>query len=167
MPEGLLDDDPRARRATRRRELLDHQPEQQRRDRQVVRRPLGRAELPAERLEGRGVRVVAVDVAQQARELLEGRRVEPAVLLEAVAGAGLELFEIPAGLGDPDHRNVEVAALQHRLQRREDLLVGEVARRPEEHQRVRVGRGHGRPWFPGFSTCPPNWKRMAESSLSW
>ena len=62
-----------------------------------------------------------------------------AVLLEAVARPGLELVEVPAGLGHADHRHVEVAALHHRLQRREDLLVGQVAGGAEEHQRVGVG----------------------------
>ena len=47
--------------------------EQHGRDGEVVRRPLGGAEFLAEGLEGRRVLVVAVDVAQQAAELVEGR----------------------------------------------------------------------------------------------
>jgi hypothetical protein len=46
------------------------------------------------------------------------------------------LVEIPAGLGHTDHRHVEAAAFQHRLQRVEDLLVGQVARGAEEDQGV-------------------------------
>ena len=65
------------------------------------------------------------------------------MLLEAVAARAPELVEVPAGLGDADHRHVEVAALDHRLQRREDLLVREVAGRAEEDQRVGVGVAHG------------------------
>jgi hypothetical protein len=38
----------------------------------------------------------------------------------------------------PDDRDVEVAVLQHRLQRREDLLVGEVAGGAEEDERIGV-----------------------------
>ena len=52
--------------AARLGQLLDDQPEQRGRDGEVVRRPLGGAELLADGLERRRVVVVAVDVAQQA-----------------------------------------------------------------------------------------------------
>ena len=81
-PERLLDDDARARRCSRLRELLDDRPEQHWRDGEVVRRPLGGAEFLADGLERRRVLVVAVDVAQQAAQLVEGGGVEPAVLLD-------------------------------------------------------------------------------------
>ena len=71
------------------------------------------------RLKRGRVVVVAVDIAQQAAQLVERRGIEPAVLLDAVAGPGPELVEIPAGLGHADDRHVEMAALHHRLQRRE------------------------------------------------
>ena len=58
------------------------------------------------------------------------------MLLDAVAGAAAELLERPARLGDADDRHVEAAAPDHRLQRREDLLVGEVAGGAEEDERV-------------------------------
>ena len=116
--------------------------------------------------------VVAVDVAQQAAQLVEGRRVEAAVFLDAVARPRLELVEGPAGLGHADDRHVQVAALHHRLQRREDLLVRQIAGGAEEDQGVGVGFAHGVSPFArylpaDFSRCPPNWKRMADSSLSW
>ena len=76
------------------------------RDGEVVRRPLRGAELLADGLEGRRVVVVAVDVAQQAGQLVERRRIEAAVLLEAVPRARLELVEVPAGLGHADDRHV-------------------------------------------------------------
>ena len=152
-------------------ELLDDQPEQRGRDGEVVRRPLGGAELLADGLEGRRVLVVAVDVAQQAAQLVERRGIEPAVLLEAVARPGPELVEVPAGLGHADDRHVEVAALHHRLQRREDLLVGQIAGGAEEDQGVGMGFAHRDLLSPslagGFSRCPPNSKRIADSSLSW
>ena len=80
----------------------------------------------------------------------------PAVLLEAVARPRLELVEVPAGLGHADDRHVEVAALDHRLQRRKDLLVSQIARRAEENQRVGMGFSHGR------SSCdkPPRTHRV-------
>ena len=46
-----------------------------------MRRALRIAELLAQRGEGRGVGVVAVDVAQQRAELVEGLRVDPAVAI--------------------------------------------------------------------------------------
>ena len=64
------------------------------------------------------------------------------MLLEAVTGPCPELVEVPAGLGYADDWHFEVATFQHRLQRREDLLVGQIARRAEEDQGVGVGIAH-------------------------
>ena len=68
------------------------------------------------------------------------RRSRPPCFSRLSARPRLELVEIPARLGHADHRHVEVAALHHRLQRREDLLVGQIARGAEEHQRVGMSR---------------------------
>src|SRR4029079_13228555 len=76
-------------------------------------------------------------------QLRESAAVNPAVLLEAVLCALLELVEVPARLGYADHGHVEGARLHHGLKAGEDLLVREVARRPEEDERVGRGR-HGR-----------------------
>ena len=141
--EGLLDDHARAVGAARGGELLHDRAEQRGRDGEVVRRPLRGAERLAQRLEGGRVGVVAVDVPQQAAELLERRGVETAVLLEAVARPRLELVELPAGLRHADDRHVQVTALQHRRERREDLLVREIARRAEEDECVGMGFAHG------------------------
>ena len=54
-------------------------------------------------------------------------------------GARPELFESPAGFGDADHRHIEVATLQHRLQRGKDLLVGEIAGCTKEDQSIGMG----------------------------
>ena len=75
-PERLFDDDASALGAARLGELLHDHPEQRRRDGEVVRRPLRGAEFLADGLKGRRVVVVAVNVAQQAGELVEGRRIE-------------------------------------------------------------------------------------------
>ena len=171
-PERFLHDDPRARGTAGVRDLLHHDTEDRGWNREVVRRPLGRAELPADRLERRRVVVVAVHVAQQARQFLEGGRVEPAVLLDRLARPRLQLVEVPPGARDADHRHVEEPAFDHRLQGRIELLVGEIACRAEEDECVGC-------WFAhrglamsnvicpaGFSWWPPNWWRIAESSLS-
>ncbi len=162
VAERLLHDHARVLRAARSGQLLHHRPEQHGRDGEAMRGPLGLAQLRAERLERGRVLVVAVDVAQKAAQLLGRRVVEEAVLLEAVARAGAQLVDPPAGLGHPDHRNVEMAPLHHRLQRREDLLVSEVAGGAEEDQGVGV-LAHLEP-PPGFSRCPPKAKRMADST---
>jgi hypothetical protein len=103
---------------------------------------VGGAELFAESLKCRWVLVVAIDIAQQAAQLVERRGMESPVLLDAVTRSGLQLVEAPTGFRYPDDRHVKVTALRHRLQRWEYLLVGEIARRTEKDQRVRVGITH-------------------------
>src|SRR5882757_10073279 len=100
--ERLLDNDARAFVAIRFPQLLHYQPEQHGRNREIVRRMLAGANLPPDRAEGSGVFVVAVDIAQQAAQLLEGRAIDAAVLLEAVIRTRPELVETPAGFGDAD-----------------------------------------------------------------
>ena len=107
-----------------------------------MRRPLRRAELLAKGLKRRRVVVVAVHIAQQAAQLVKSRSIDSAVLLEAVARPGPELVEVPAGLGHADDRHIEVAALHHRLQRRENFLVGQIAGGAEKDQGIRMGIVH-------------------------
>jgi hypothetical protein len=76
------------------------------------------------------------------------------VLVEAVLGASLELLRIPAGLRHADDRHVEVAALDHRLQRGKDPLACEVTRRAEENEGIGsdVAVAHTRfAYYAGFS----------------
>jgi hypothetical protein len=70
-------------------------------DGEVVRRPAGRAELLAERLERRRVLIIVVDVAQQTRQLTERGRVEPAVLLETVLGPARNCSRFQPAFGTP------------------------------------------------------------------
>src|SRR5207249_4799676 len=162
--EGLLEDDARVARAARLPEPVDHGLEEARRDRQVMERAAGAAELLAERRERGRVAVLAADVAEAVAELREGRLVDPAVPLHTLARPRPELLERPIRPGDADHRDVEPAASRHRMQRREDLLVDEVAAGAEEGERVRMGGAH----VPcPFSRWPPNSYRMADSSRSW
>ena len=129
--ERLFDDDAGALGAARLGELFHDQPEQRGWDGEVVRRPLGGAEFLADGLKGCRVVVVAVDVAQQAAELVEGRGIEAAVFLDAVACPRPELVEVPAGLGHADDRH------------------------------VRGGRASPSPAAPGRSSCKPDrpWHR--------
>ena len=147
-PERLLDHDPRVPGAARLGQVPRHDGEQARRDRQVVHGPGGVAQLAAQGAEGRRVVVVAVDVAEQADEL-PGRLVRPAaVRLDAGQDPGAEPLQVPARPGDADDRHVEVPVPHHLLERRVDLLDGEVAGRAEEDQGIGLFRVHEAPrWF--------------------
>src|SRR5215469_8302397 len=98
-----------------------------------MRRSLRRVEFLADRLEGSCVFIVTTNIAQQAAQLVEGHRIDPAaVFLDAVFRARSELIDIPTRLRYPDNRHVEVAPFNHRLERRKDFLVGQIARGTEE-----------------------------------
>ena len=144
VPERLLDHDAGALgSAAGVTQRLGHGAEQRRRDREVVQGAARAAELLAEARERVRVGVVAVHVAHELLQLREGAAVNPAVLLEAVLRPLFELVEVPARLGNADHGHVEGARLHHGLKAGEYLLVREIARRPEEDERVGRGR-HGR-----------------------
>ena len=80
------------------------------------------------------------------------------MVFEAISHSGLELVERPAGLCDADDGAFEVAPFQRRLQRRKDLLVGEIAGCAEKHQCVgfRFAHGYLGLSLAAFSKCPPN-----------
>ena len=78
-PKGFFDDHAGALGTARLGQLIHDQPEQRGRDGEIMRGPLRGAELCANGLERRRVRVVAIDIAQQAAQLLEGHRVESSV----------------------------------------------------------------------------------------
>ena len=61
-----------------------------------------------------------------------------AALAQAVVYPAAKTLTIEIARGDADHRHVEPAADHQFLQRREYLLAGEVAGRPEQHQRIGV-----------------------------
>src|SRR5581483_6018881 len=165
--EGLLDNNPRAAGAIGFAQLFYDGAEQHRRDGEIKRRLARAPQLPAQGLKRRRVFVVAVDVTQQPGQLVESRGLDAAVLLDAVARPRAELIDLPAGFGHANDRHVEMAALDHRLQRRKNFLVGEIAGGAEKNQRIRMGSFHSLfPYRPDFSRCPPNSKRIAESSLS-
>src|SRR5262249_55727124 len=90
------------------------------------------------------------------------RRVDAAVFLDAVTRPCPKLVGGPVGSGHADHRSVKATTLYHRLQRRENLLVGQISGRAEEDQGVGVRIAHSfllfsRGYLPAtFSMCPPN-----------
>ena len=68
--------------------------------------------------------------------------IDPARSLDAVLHAIAQMRQTPLREGDADDRDFQGASFRHRIERREDHLVGEIARHAEEHQRVRMGGGH-------------------------
>ena len=94
-------------------EPLDHDAEEARRNRQVVHGTRGRAELLAQRPEGRRVVVVAVHVAQERQQLGERASSTPPPCARGCRGPGRGVAPGPARLRDPDHGHIEVAAPDH------------------------------------------------------
>ena len=97
------------------------------------------------------------------------RRLVDAVLagLQARVRALAQLVQVPVLARDADDRDVEVAGLHHPLQRREDLAERQIAGHPEDDERVApLAWAHDGLPASGFSACPPNCSRSADSSWS-
>src|SRR5215471_742072 len=107
-----------------------------------MRRTPGVLEFLAQRLKRGRVLVIPGHVPEQAGQFGERCGIESAMSLQTVLRPCLQLVEIPVGLGHTDDRHVKIATLQHRLQRREDLLVRQVARGAEEYERITMIRSH-------------------------
>jgi hypothetical protein len=134
--EGLLEDDARPAGAPRGAEPIDDGVEHARRGREVVHGTLRRAQRLPERRERGRLAEVALDVAQQAGELLERGGIDDARRGDARQHAGAQLLDRHPRPADADDGHVEPSASNHRLERGEDLLVGEVTGRAEEDKRV-------------------------------
>ena len=68
-----------------------------------MRRMMRLVELFAKSRERRWVLVITVNVAQQVGQLFESRRIDSAVLLQAVGRPRTKLIQIPSGFGYTDH----------------------------------------------------------------
>ena len=84
---------------------------------------------------------------------------------EALPRPLAEGVQVP-GTGHADDRQVEILVPDEAQQRREDLLERQVARRPEEDERIRSFGGRRRRRHACFSRWPPKPKRMADRTLS-
>src|SRR6185312_11532435 len=140
--ERLFDDHARALRAAGSRESLHHRHEHAGRNREVMQRMLGIAKRSAQLRIGLRVVVIAVDVLHLLRQLRERDLVHAAVFLEAVPGTLAQLVDIPARTRDANHRHVQLAVLDQRLQCRKNLFVSEVARGTEKYEGIGLGRCH-------------------------
>ena len=63
-------------------------------------------------------------------------------LFYAVRDAFTQRRQSPFREGHADDRDLQVASFRHRIECREDHLVGKIACHTEEHQRVRTGGRH-------------------------
>ena len=139
--ERFFDDDARLIGQTRRAEPFDHRGEQRGRDGEVMRRAPGIAQRLLERLERFRVVVIAAHISEQGKQVLEGVAViDPAGLPDAVRRLFAQLRQAPLRGGDAHHRHVENAAPGHRVERRKNHLVREIAGHAEDHQRIRLHR---------------------------
>src|SRR5208282_1762317 len=166
VTERLLNDDAGVGRAAAMRQLFEHRFEHGGRDGKIVRRPLRRFQLPAQRLERFGILVVSIHVAEQAGELFERGLVHATVFLEAIVSPRLQLLQVPPSLGNADDRYIEMTALYHCLQRGKNLLVREVPGCTEENKRIGMRIIHSHlptpPWicrqiFPGVRQIHTAW----------
>src|SRR5882724_7845921 len=107
-----------------------------------MRRTMRVLELFAERRESRRVLVVTINVAQQADQLFESRRIDAAVFLQAIVRPRPKLIQIPSCFGYANHGYIKMSALHHRLQRRENFLVGQITGCTEEDQSVGMRIAH-------------------------
>ena len=136
-PKRLLDDDAPALCKAHAAELVDDRREQLRRDREVVDRAPGARERVAQRDVGPRVVVGAPDIADERRKLLVSRGIEPLRAgHQAVPHTLAELLSGPVLTCDADDRHLQLARLDHALQRRDDVLERQVSSDPEDDNRI-------------------------------
>ena len=124
VTERFLDHDSRIGGAAGFRQAFGNCAKQAGRHRQIMQWPLSLAQLLAQFGESCGVAVVAVDIAQQADELLKRALLQTTVLFQAVFGALFELIQRPARFGNADDGDVESFVANQILQRGKNLFVG-------------------------------------------
>ena len=137
----FFDDDARIFRATGFLQTFGDLAEIIRRNRQIMQRTLRRAERLLELGVGLRVVVIAVDVGQAFGELAERGFVDflllqLRVVLDAVARASTSCSSVHCECETPMIGRSKPSCRDHREQRRENLLVGEIAGSAEENQCV-------------------------------
>ena len=149
--EWLLHHDAGADVAADRGQAIDHDGEQAGRDRQIVDGEFRVGELGLERLIGGGIRVVTRDIAKEPRQLGEVGLVEGAVLLDALAGARLQVGHGPIRAGHADDGCVQLAGGHQSLERWEDLLERQITGGAIEDEGICDLRSHRQPPMTGPS----------------
>ena len=135
--ERLFNDDTRILCASRAAQAFNDGRKHARRDREIVQRPLAALERDTHPLESIGISIVAIDVAQRADKLAGDLFFDAFDGADGVPRMRLEIIKRPTGLGYPHERDIKLAPSTHRIERRQDLLVREVAARAEQNQCVR------------------------------
>src|ERR1035441_8228836 len=155
----LFDNDARMRGQVRSTEPFDHRLEERGRDSEVVRRAPSTTQRALYRRERLRIIIVPAHVLEQGQKMVEATlAVDTARSFYAFCHALVQTGQAPLREGDADYRDPKGAAFHHRIKRRKNHFVGEIARHPEEYQRVRMGGFHqSSPSFAaGFFSMPPN-----------
>ncbi len=156
VAKRLLDDDARAGRETDAPKTFRDGAEETRRNGEVAGWVGGSAKNLAQRVERGRVAIVAIDVSQhvdQTREVVVAHTA--AMFVEARTRSGPELLERPPGLGHAYDRDREPTVSNQRLEGWEDLLVGKIARRAKENERIGWSGRHAAEYLSSIlNTCP-------------
>ena len=135
--EWLLDNDASMLGQVRGAESFDHCLEERGRNSEIVGRAPRAAQLLFYRRERVRVFIIPAHIPEQRQKMFEGTLViDPARSLDAVRHPFVQALQTPLREGDADDRNLERASFHHRIECREDHLVGEIAGHTEDHQRV-------------------------------
>ena len=163
--ERLLDDDARLVGQTRGTESFDHRSEQRGRDGEVMRRAPGIPQRLPKRRERVRVVVITAHIPEQGKQVVKSAPViDPAGLPDAVRRPFAQLRQAPLRGGNANHRHLENAAPCHRVERRKNHLVGEVAGHAENNQRI--SRGHAVSGIVHLGTSFPSHRRLPVSRSS-
>ena len=102
-----------------------------------MQRPVRKSRAPSRRsVNSSRIIEIPVDVVQTARQLREHNRIECAMPFKALARALHELLRLPAGPADADDRHVQLTVRNEALQRRKNLLGGQISSGAKEHESV-------------------------------
>src|SRR5271156_2766703 len=181
VSKRFFDDHARIRGAARFSQALHHRGEQTRRNRQVMRGIFRAAKRCAQLFERLGVLIVAINIFQEAHEFRERSFIHATTECgDAVARALAKLLDIPAALATPITGTFRFPRFTMACSAGKIFLC---ARSPVAPKKTSASDGTFGPAmvlftsrfaavvsaishpYDFFSSCPPNSKRMAESSL--
>src|ERR1017187_2229285 len=157
--ERLFDNNTRILGQVRRAETLDYRFKERRRNRQIVRRPPRLTQHFFDRCERAWVFIVSTHILEKGEKTLKcAFIIDSAGSLYAVCPSLVQALYAPLWKRDTDDWNFKDAFFYHRIECREDHLVGQIACHAKDHQRVRMGLGHHAPALLSavFSLWPPN-----------
>ncbi len=138
----FLNDHARTLMATGTAQSLGDRREQIWRNGQVIQRTLRITERLSQLLIRLGIVVVAIHVLQARRQRRKGAWIHTAVRFDTLSRSLPERVHACRRSRHPDDRHIEIVVLNHRLESREYLPVGQVASRAQKDERVRFGICH-------------------------